>query len=108
MAIWRHKVKAARAKATENISSLLRSSELVRQRLAKFVALHCFRNTRLEEFHAGRSPSTEAGDYSDVNVVTPFGEIPWHKLSRLNDEEMKALMIDVVDRCYVFVHLLAD
>lgn len=74
----------------------LRNSEIVRKRLAKVMAMRCFRNTKLEDFHAGQFPSSEAGDYSDVMVVSPFGEIPWKSLSRLSDAEMKALIADVV------------
>ena len=33
-----------------------------------------------------------------MKVVTPYGEIPWNELSRLNNDEMKELMIDVVTR----------
>jgi hypothetical protein len=61
------------------------------------------RNSRLEELHTGVSPETAVGDYSDVKVVTPYGEIPWARLSRLDDEEMKALMIEVVDRVYTLL-----
>jgi hypothetical protein len=68
-----------------------------RAHLIKFVALHCFRNTKLEDLHAGTSPSSKTGDYSDVKVVTPYGEIPWNQVSRFNDDEMKELMIDVVN-----------
>jgi hypothetical protein len=78
-------------------------NELVRKRLAKLMALRCFRNTKLEDLHAGIYPNSEVGDYSDVKVVSPFGEIAWNKVSRLSDEEMKGLMIDVVNRCYTFL-----
>lgn len=61
------------------------------------------RNSRLEDLHAGISPSTAVGDYSDVKVVTPYGEIPWSRLSRFGDEEMKALMMEVVDRVYTIL-----
>ena len=64
------------------------------------MVLQCFRNSMLEDLHAGTSPSSAAGDYSDVTVSSPFGVIPWAKVSRLNDDEMKRLMIDVVDRAY--------
>lgn len=57
----------------------------------------------LEDFHAGKVPSSQTGDYSDVKVVTPYGEIQWDRLSRLSDAEMKALMIDVVNHCYDFL-----
>jgi hypothetical protein len=39
-------------------------------------------------------------------VRTPAGEIPWSKLSRLSDEDMKALMIDVVNRTYLLLRTL--
>jgi ligand-binding SRPBCC domain-containing protein len=86
--------------------TLLKNDDILRKRLAKVLARECFRNTKLEDFHAGTTPSSAAGDYSDVKVVSPFGEIPWTKVSRLSDEEMKALMIDVVNHCYEFVSKL--
>ncbi|HWU15756.1 MAG TPA: hypothetical protein VN157_17295, partial [Caulobacter sp.] len=61
------------------------------------------RNSRLEELHTGISPETAVGDYSDVKVVTPYGEIPWAKVSRLCDAEMKDWMIEVVDRVYTLL-----
>ena len=33
----------------------------------------CVRNTRLERLHAGLTPITKAGDYSDVYVVDANG-----------------------------------
>jgi hypothetical protein len=45
-------------------------------RLAKALAVTCVRNTFLEDLHSGISPSSRAGDHSDVTVVTPYGEIP--------------------------------
>jgi ligand-binding SRPBCC domain-containing protein len=84
------------------------TNELVRIRLAKLMALECFRNSRLEDLHAGIYPSSQIGDYSDVKVVTPYGEIPWERLGRFSDDEMKLLMIDVVDHCYEFLSELLD
>ena len=81
---------------------------VLQQRLAKYMVLQCFRNSMLEDLHAGISPSSASGDYSDVTVSSPYGVIPWPKVSRLNDEEMKHLMIDVVDRAYRFIHALFD
>jgi hypothetical protein len=88
----------------------LERNPLVRQRLAKAMARECFRNTVLEDFHAGTFPSSVTGDYSDVKVVSPYGEITWTKLSRLNDDEMKTLMIDVVNHCnsFLFALFVAD
>jgi hypothetical protein len=81
---------------------------VLQQRLAKFLVHQCFRNSLLEDLHAGTAPSSKTGDYSDVVVRTPFGEIPWQKLSRFDDAEMRRLMIDVVDRTYRFIQWLCD
>lgn len=62
---------------------------------ARFVTDHGVRNTTLEDLHSGTFPSSKSGDYSDVKVVTPYGEIPWIKLSRISDQEMRQLMLDV-------------
>jgi hypothetical protein len=64
----------------------LKSNPVLRGRLAKFFALECFRNSKLEDLHTGKSPSSKTGDYSDIKVVTPYGEIPWNTLFRLNDK----------------------
>jgi hypothetical protein len=84
------------------------SDPVLQQRLAKYMVLQCFRNSMLEDLHAGTSPSSAAGDYSDVTVTSPDGVTPWPKVSRLSDDEMKRLMIDVVDRAYRFIHTLFD
>ena len=80
----------------------------LQRRLAKYMVLQCFRNSMLEDFHAGASPSSASGDYTDVTVTSPYCVIPWPRVSRLNDDEMKRLMIDVVDRTYHFIHTLFD
>jgi hypothetical protein len=82
----------------------LARSEVLRGRLAKLMALECFRNSELENLHAGKFPSSKTGDYSDVKVVSPYGEIAWNDLGRLSDDEMKVLMIDVVNHCDKFLH----
>ena len=87
---------------------LLAQNPQILKRLAKYMAQQCFRNTVLEDYHAGITPYSAAGDYSDVFVKTPAGEIPWPKLSRLSDEEMKMLMIDVVNRTYLTLRTLFD
>jgi hypothetical protein len=73
--------------AHTDIKSLkeIRNNEVVRKRLAKLMARECFRNSSLEDLHTGTFPSSEVGDYSDVKVVSPFGEIEWNRLSRLSD-----------------------
>ena len=64
--------------------------------LAEFIAVEGVRNNaELEGLHAGITPSSKTGDYSDVKVVTPYGEIEWNKLSRINNEEMRSLMLSI-------------
>lgn len=94
-------------KKDELIEAILTDPEL-QQRLAKHIALRCFRNSILEDFHAGKVPDSKTGDYSDVVVHTPYGEIPWNELSLINDAEMKVLMTDVVNHTYHFIQELFD
>ena len=77
-------------------------------KLAKIMAMHCVRNTQLETLHAGLTPITRTGDYSDVVVLDADGRrIPWTEVSRFDEDEMRALMRDIVNRLYTF-HLHAD
>ena len=71
--------------------------------LAKAITAICVRNGFLEDLHSGTTPSSKTGDYSDVKVVTPYGEIPWGKVSRISDEEMKRLMKGIVNQIYMFL-----
>ena len=84
------------------------TNETLAAELAKAIAVLCVRNTFLEDLHSGTTPSSKTGDYSDVKVVTPYGEIPWHKLSRISDDEMKRLMKEIVDNLYTFLSRQAD
>jgi hypothetical protein len=83
-------------------------NEFIAKRLALSMALMCVRNTCIEDIHAGVEPSSKAGDFSDVKVVTPFGEIPWNNLSRIRDDEMREFMKQVVDRLYTVLLRLDD
>ena len=78
------------------------------RRIALALVEQCVRNSRLEDLHAGKTPASLSGDFSDVKVVTPFGEIPWTQVSRISDAEMKALMIEIVNRVYTFVTHMED
>lgn len=63
---------------------------------ARALAFECIRNNSpLETIHAGIWPSSIAGDYSDVTVVSPCGETPWVKLGRISDTEMRELMLAI-------------
>jgi hypothetical protein len=46
------------------------SNPEVMKRLAKYLAQQCFRNTMLEDLHAGITPDSQTGDYTDVVVPT--------------------------------------
>ncbi len=57
---------------------------------------------------AGPGPVTRTGDYSDVVVLDAEGNrIPWSEVSRINDDEMRDLMRQIVNRLYTF-HLSCD
>ena len=72
-------------------------------KLAKAMAILCVRNSRLEDLHAGVVPITKTGDWSDVIVLDADGNrISWRDVSRIDDDEMRALMRDVVNRVYTF------
>ena len=76
--------------------------------LAKLMALTCVRNTKLEDIHAGIVPVSRIGDYSDVVVVDADGRhIPWPRVSHFDDDAMRDLMRQVVDRLYTF-HVKID
>ena len=77
-------------------------------KLARIMAMLCVRNTHLETIHAGRTPITRTGDYSEVFVVDAEGRrIPWTDVSHIDEDEMRELMRDIVNRLYTF-HLCAD
>ena len=77
-------------------------------KLAKIMAMLCVRNTQLETLHAGLTPITRTGDFSDVFVLDANGRrIPWTEVSRIDAAEMRELMRDIVNRLYTF-HLHAD
>ena len=76
--------------------------------LAKAMAMFCVRNTELENIHAGLVPVTRTGDYCDVIVIDADGRrIPWPEVSHFDDDAMRELMRQVVDRLYTF-HALAE
>ena len=77
--------------------------------LAKAIVAYCFRNTSLEDIHAGAVPASNAGDFSDVFVIDANGrKIPWNRVSRISQEEMKELMKTAVNRVYAVLSRDAD
>jgi hypothetical protein len=104
---WVGILEANMDKSDDAIRALITDPAL-QKRLAKYLVNRCCRNSVLEDLQAGIAPDSKAGDYSDVLVPTPFGEIPWPKLSRFDDEEMKTFMIEVVQKTYEFIQELFD
>ena len=90
-----------------NTTPLTRAQRRTLEKVAKSLVEVCVRNA-LEDMHAGIFPSSQSGDYSDVKVVTPYGEIPWTRASRISDEEMKVLMIAIVNKTYTFLRYLEE
>ena len=78
------------------------------KKLAQSVAVFAVRNTVIEDYHSGISPKSKTGDYSDIKVVTPYGEIPWNVVSRISDEEMKAFNQEVANKIYTSLHYLNE
>ena len=53
-------------------------------------------------------PVTRTGDYSDVFVLDADGrKIPWAEVSRFDDDQMRALLREIVNRLYTF-HVSSD
>jgi len=81
----------------------------LRAEVAKAMAMFCVRNTKLDNLHAGVVPVTRTGDYSDVTVIDADGRrIPWPEVSHFDDDAMRDLMREVVDRLYTFQELAGD
>ena len=77
--------------------------DLLATAIIKTMVLVCVRNTKLEDIHAGLVPVTKTGDYSDVTVVDGEGRrIPWNDVSRFDDDAMRDLTRQIVDRMYTF------
>ena len=71
---------------------------------AKILTAACVRRGYLEKLHAGITPTTKTGDYSDVKVIDAEGrEIPWNQVSRINQDEMKTLITGVVNHIHTFL-----
>ena len=71
--------------------------------LVRTMVLLCVRNSMIEDIHAGLVPVTRPGDYSDVTVIDADGRrISWPEVSHIDDNAMRDLMRQVVDRVYTF------
>ncbi len=84
------------------------NEERITAGMAKIMALMCVRNTMLEDIHAGIVPVSNTGDFTDVVVIDGDGrKIPWRDVSHFDDDAMRDLMRQIVNRLYTF-HLKSD
>jgi hypothetical protein len=60
----------------------------------RFLIHQSVRNN-LENLHSGKFPHSKTGDFLDVYVNSPYGEISWKELSRISDKEMRELMLKI-------------
>ncbi len=73
--------------------------------MAKAIAVYAVRHTMLENIHAGKPPVSKTGDFSDVYITDADGnKIAWADASRISQDEMKALMKQVVNSIYTFLN----
>ena len=80
------------------------STEKTTSEFSKIMTAACVRCGYLEKLHAGITPITRTGDFSDVKVIDADGrEIPWNQISRINQDEMKTLITGVVNRIHTFL-----
>ena len=71
--------------------------------ISKSMAMMCVRNTMLEDIHAGIEPVSHTGDFTDVVVIDANGRrIAWPEVSRIGNDEMGRLMLQVVNRLYTY------
>ncbi|WP_417197737.1 hypothetical protein [Bizionia sp.] len=90
-----------------NIPENKRLTEELKREALRMTA-SCVRNTVIDDYHKGTVPQSKTGDYSDVKVVTPYGEIAWNELSRISDDEMMAFNKEVTDLIYTYLQCLLN
>lgn len=76
--------------------------------VSKIITIHGYRNSPIEKIHAGIHPRSKKGDYSDVKVVTPYGEIAWNNVSKISDKEMKELNKTIHNQIYTLLTMLQE
>lgn len=69
----------------------------------------CVIQSRLEIRHWGLSPISKTGDYSDIVLVVAEGRRPpWPEVSRFDQDEMRDLIRETVNKIYTFVVKVED
>jgi hypothetical protein len=103
----RPKTPAEQRKARKDLLQRWFTNDKFLKRLSKTMVRNCFRNSPLEDIHAGDGPDTY-DQYRDTKVVWPGGECSWDKASRITQDEMKELMIYAVNHVYTVLHELVN
>ena len=86
------------------LARIISSSKADRQILANAITVACFRNTNIENIHAGITPVSKMEDFSDVYVVDAEGnKIAWRDVSRISQEEMKLLNKEISNRVFALL-----
>lgn len=93
----------------QKISAIKKELKSKRDKLSDLEKVFCenlvasARNSKIEDIHSGTPPLSKTGDYSDVKVVTPFGEIPWNKVSKISQKEMGELKDSIRESIQNFI-----
>ncbi|MFA7301800.1 MAG: hypothetical protein WC069_05840 [Candidatus Shapirobacteria bacterium] len=89
--------------------------EEIKQRkdIAKMLTHHGYRNSPIEDIHAGEWPKNKNGEYAkpeDIIVTTKDGGtiIPWTECSRISDKEMKHLNKTIYNQIYTLLTILRE
>ena len=86
------------------LTRIISSSREDRQVLANAITVDCFRNTNIENIHAGITPISKTGDFSDIYVVDAEGsKIAWKDVSRISQKEMKLLNKEISNRVFALL-----
>ena len=96
-------IQDIRAEKETTVNANEHPDDLLANAIIKTMVLVCVRNTKLEDLRADLVPVTKTGDYSDVTVTDGDGrQIPWNDVSHFDDDAMRDLMRQIVDRVYTF------
>ena len=109
-ALVRRMVEAIRAQedTSSRLVTLAATARQQEAQLAKTTAMLCVRNTHLETIHAGKTPVTRTGEWTDVTVVDADGNRIRGTMSRASPTMKCATLCgDIVDRLYT-LHVCAD
>jgi hypothetical protein len=79
----------------ETAREISANSEVLK-RLAKYIAQQCFRKTILEDLHAGITPDSQIGDYTDAALMIDVVNKTYHTLIVLFDDRLGGELIKIL------------